>query len=59
MNDLENRTNEDLQEELERLEEKYVRNLTSKFDKNELNRIWERIKMLKDEIARRQNDKSD
>jgi len=55
MDGLENRSKEELLKELEEMEEKYVRNLTSKFDRNELSRIWDRIKELKDELSRRDN----
>lgn len=54
MNGLEKKSRDDLLRELESLEEQYVKNLASRFDKNELNKIWERIKALKDELAKRE-----
>ena len=53
MDDLDNRTDEELQKELEKLEESYIRNFASKFDKEALNNIWEQMKKVKEELRKR------
>lgn len=53
MEELENRTTEDLQMELEELEEKYIRQFTSQFDKQILSKIWEKIRVLKMHLRER------
>ena len=38
---------------LQELEEKYIRNLTSKFNKDDLNKTWSEIQLIKKEIRQR------